>query len=288
MKIKIVVLVVICFTMLFPQTVNASATAEDVAWKECLRDFLVNNFPSLFDEATIKKNEELFELWKNGYYRGDKNGSAPEPDSIPIDAIFSPWEDSTSKWIPQGPYYPLLLPHECKFYDLDNDNIPEIVVSFPSRFSEGGHDFIYKLNGTNYEPIYSELNSVYMYKNSQNILVVFEGFYVVINAVYFAEIQNGKLIFSDYIDSNGNNMLDGIKYNNITEETDMWEFMQKVIENDNLTPLVEFDVSDVVDAIKNDTLINPKTGDNYFMFFILIPVICFLFAKIKFMRGYRV
>ena len=46
-----------------------------------------------------------------------------------------------------------------------------------------------------------------------------------------------------------------------------------------LTPLPEFDCSDVVEAAKN-SVYSPKTSDNYLMLFV-IPAVWIAFAKIK-------
>ena len=256
MKTRKIISLALALIMTFALVPAMTAMAEetDTSWKEYLKDFLENNLPSLYDETTIAKNKKLFSEWEStrfdeNYYNKYYSYEPPAED-IPVDAIFPPWNDSDSKWIANGPYYPLLLPLECNFYDLDSDGIPEVFVTYPSIYSEGSHDFIYKLNGETYELIYSNLKSVYLYKNSDNKLVAFEGFYIGIDAVYFAEIKYGELIFRDYIDSTGGNMLDGIEYKSIGDD-DSWGFMEKVIEADNLIPLAEFDCSDVAKPTLN-------------------------------------
>lgn len=265
MKIKKIILTALCFILLFPQT----ATAEDTAWKEYLREFLINDFPSLFDKATIKKNEELFKKWQESYNPDNYTCDyIPVPDDIPIDAI--------SEWMPNNAYYPLLLPYECKFYDLDFDGTPEVIITYQTSAGEGHLQYIYKLNSNKFEDIYFEGTSFELYTNSQNKVVMFEGFYTSLYAIYFIEIKNGKLTLNDYIDSNGSKIYNGRQYGNLNIE---WGN----ISINDLTPLLEFDCSDVVAAAKN-SVYSPKTGDNYLMLFAVFVIIGFTikkFIKIK-------
>ena len=125
---------------------------------------------------------------------------------------------------------------------------------------------------------------------------MFETFSESLYSVHFAEIKNGKLILSDYIDSKGNDTYNGDKYNclggdmNCTDGEN-WHYIQigiyftaldEIVQADDLTPLPEFDCSDVLDSIKYGTpLVSPKTGDNFIIFFAVLSMTCFALAKLK-------
>ena len=253
--------------------------AEDVSWKQSLKDFLVNNFPSLFDRATIEKNKEVLNNWlnswgkdKNGYTDYSVNTYVPKPGDIPADALDAMKDGKI--WDGTAPYYPMLLPMRYKFYDLDNDGIPEVVITYPTVYAEGHYDFVYKLNVSinKYEKLYSKSDSLDFYTNSQNKLVAVEYFYMSVYGVYFADIKNGGLIFGDYTDSKGSDTFNGNKYNYLggeAEYTDAngntthyqagvyWDELSEELKT--LTPVPVFDCSDVVDSIQ-DNMPAPKTG----------------------------
>ena len=304
MKIKRFILIALCFIFLFSHTVSA----EDTKWKEYLKDFLTNNFPSLFDEATIKKNEEIIKRWH------EDDNYIPEPSDIPVDWI--------GEWIQrQGLNFPVIYPYSYKFYDLDYDNIPEIIINYTGW--ELSPTFIYKMNGNKYEQIHFnnfESNNIdgnknprfQFYLNANNKIVVFITGYTNLYSVNYVEITNGELTLTDYIDSIGNDNYYGLKYNNLfipeTANTIIegdWDIgiyqtergngtyriwasdfsMNNIIKTDNLTPLPEFDCSDVLNSIKYGApLSSPKTGDNYlilFILFILLSASYFVLMKLK-------
>jgi len=275
MKIKCVILISLCLIILFSQSVNA----EDTSWKKYLRDFLMNNFPSLFDEATIRKNksliEECFESWDSAKYIYDYK---PNIDDLPIDVIIDSEVHGFDALFPSGMYY-----------DLNNDGIPEVIISYYSPFTigGGGGSNIYTLNGDKYEQIYSGFDNykwVLLFTNPQNKLVMFErNGHEGLLAIYFVEIINGELILSDYIDSNGNDMYEGYKYNNLGGTgVNIWSDGINIIESDNLIHLPEFDCSDVLDSIKHGMPINPKTSDNSIIFAAVLSMTCFVaLAKLK-------
>ncbi|MCL1858468.1 MAG: hypothetical protein FWF92_04470 [Oscillospiraceae bacterium] len=300
MKIKCFILIALCLIILFSLTVNS----ENIVWQKYLKDFLTNSFPSLFDEATIKKNEENLIRWL------EDDNYIPDPVDIPIDMI--------GKWGQgQGFMFSMSFPRDYHFYDLDNDNIPEVIINYGGW--ELSPTFIYKLNGNRYEQFYFndfEFDNIdnnknpnfHFYINTNNKIVVFRTGYVNLYSVNYIKIQNGELTLVDYIDSAGSNNYYGLNYNNLfipdnpdiiasdfdtglyqTKKHDgtykIWanDFaMNNMIKTDNLTPLPEFDCSDVLEAIKYGTsLVSPKTGDDNLIFFAVLTLICFALAKLK-------
>jgi Leucine-rich repeat (LRR) protein len=89
-------------------------------WKESLKKFMMG-FPSLFDDG---KSWEEYEL----------NGTPP------IGAM--------------GDYVPCGI----NFYDLDNDNIPEVWVVYAVPASDVAFFIIYKLYGDKYEELFTNIN----------------------------------------------------------------------------------------------------------------------------------
>lgn len=276
-KIALLINFILVVGILLSIIPTAKIRAENASWKLTLADFLMNNFPSLFDEATQKKNNEMFEKWENN------SNYIPDPSNIPIDAL--------DKWNGKNPYYPLLLPLQYEFYDLDNDGIPEVIITYPTSWAEERYHFVYQLNGNKYELIYSEYQSVYFYTNAYNNLVMCEGFYTTFYAVYFAEIKNGELKLSNYIDSNSSDMYNGFKYNYLGgdfshphEDGSIVTYqagvdisiLGEIIEADALTPLLPFDCSDVVDSLKYVS-ISPKTGNSNTTIFIVFGLISVVF-----------
>ena len=224
-------------------------------WKQCLKDFLTNNFPSLFDEATIKKNEELFDKW-----RVDPD-YIPDPSDIPVDAL-----DIDGKWHNEWYYYPMLLPYEYKFYDLDNDGIPELFMDYPTQVAEGRYKNIYKLYGSTYEKIETGeyLNGGYMeedilYKNGQNKTVLIrynnpDG----AEAIRFLDIQDKKIIYSDYADLNGN-IYDDLLFSSLYRfDNEMYDKISSELE---LALLPEFDCLDVINSIKEHESNKPASSE---------------------------
>jgi hypothetical protein len=147
------------------------------------------------------------------------------------------------------------FPEWYKFHDLDGDDIPEIIITYVFPESEGVYDKIYKLFGDTYEQI--ELPGqiaghvmFVFYTNSQEKLVAatIRGGYT-INAIYFAEIQGKKLMLSDFIDSEGKDNFNGVKYDSFSDwdGTSLWYATDA---DKTLRLFPEIDCSDVLDAAK--------------------------------------
>jgi len=222
---------------------------DDTSWKQILKNFLISDFPSLFDETTKKKNKELFDK----YY--DDNNYIPATSDIPVDA-YGGWHND---WY----YYPLLLPSYYTFYDLDNDGIPEMFVGYPTEYAEGYYNFVYKLYKDTYKQIDTgeHLNGGYLegdilYKDSQNKIVVVYDSVDGIQGIFYADIIGEKIIYSDYIDSKGSKTYNGVKYDSLYQ---LYEINLTVEQIDpTLTLLPEFDCSDVIDSIKKDMQVLDK------------------------------
>ena len=219
-------------------------SAADTTWKQYLKDFLVGEFPSLFEEKTIKKNQKAFDIIDRAY---NEFISEPYDDSsykkhkkfktvldtadVSHDIIFL--EDE-----PMNFY----RPNKCLFYDLDNDGIPEIVAGYRLYFpgaSAIGWNSIYKLYGTSYEYVanfyHTEgLNLDYMgfFVDPQNniVSVIIDE----IQTIKYFKIIDKKLVYSEYI-------------NSINKGKTSAEILQ------TLKLLPEYDCSDVINSIKNGT-----------------------------------
>jgi len=190
--------------------------AENMNWQTALENLLIK-FPTILDENA------RFEAG-NGIVR-------------PIDA------DGIN------------VPCHYRFQDLDDDGIPEAIITFGHPESEWVYDKIYKLYGDTYEQIGQAL--FIFYKNTQGKLVAATISGYTINAIYFAEIKNKKLILNDFIDSKGNDHFNGIKYDNFSE----WDgtFLWLATDADEtLRLLPEIDCSDIVEAARNRVYNNPN------------------------------
>ena len=265
MKIKYVVLIALCFMILFSQT----ATAEDMAWKEYLKDFLVNNFPSLFDEEVKKKNEELIEKYWGDIYTNR--------ESVPLSEFSGDIEI----------YSDFVLPRKYYFYDLDYDGIPEVIIDYGGLASGMGLRYIYKLYGASYEQIGSLSGGEYYEEIYVNPL----GKIVSVNteSTRILEIKNKEIVYSDYIDSFGSDSYNGVKYNEIgtysNSEVFSFESYEVFLECEeflaDLRYIPEFDCSDILHSIKYGTPLNPKTGDNSLIYIAALITTCFALAKLK-------
>jgi len=142
----------------------------------------------------------------------------------------------------------IYLPFKCRFQDLDSDNIPEAIITFGVPEGEWVFDKAYKLYDGSYEQIGQAM--FIFYTNTEGKLVAATKSGYTINAIYFAEIQNKKLILSDYIDSKGNDNFNGVKYDSFSEEdgTSLWEATDA---DETLKLLPEIDCSDIFNAAKS-------------------------------------
>ena len=142
----------------------------------------------------------------------------------------------------------IYLPFKCRFQDLDSDNIPEAIITFGVPEGEWVFDKAYKLYDGSYEQIGQAM--FIFYTNTEGKLVAATKSGYTINAIYFAEIQNKKLILNDYIDSKGNDNFNGVKYDSFSEEdgTSLWEATDA---DETLKLLPEIDCSDIFNAAKS-------------------------------------
>ena len=268
MKIKRIVLISLCLVIFFSQTVIAENTKNNV-WKEYLKDFLTDTFPNLFDEEIKKKNEEMFDKYLK-------------------DFSFSPLD--FSKDIEN--YGDVALPTNYFFYDLDFDGIPELIVDYGGIASGIGCRYVCKLYGDSYEKTDTLSGGEYyemIFINPENKIVSISP-----HATRVLNIQNKKVVYSNYIDSFGNDEYNGIKYSEIgTYSTfdlfvykDHEEFLTREIFLADLRRIPEFDCSDVLNAIKYNTSVNPKTDDinsviTVTIFLCLSVTACFIMVKFK-------
>ena len=259
MKIKIIVVIVLCFAMLFPKSISASATAEDTAWKKILRDFLANDFPHLFDEETNKRNNEEIKKYFDGIYDFEELSSVTSSDILKS-------------------YF--IIPYNYFFHDLDFDGIPEVIImsGMPETCLVMGE--IYKLYGKSYKSI-GYMSGPPLYINPENKIVSVDN-----ESTQLLEIKNKEIVYSEYIDSMGNDSYKGVKYSEIGSSSGFFSFEshEAWLACDlflaDLRYIPEFDCSDVVEAAKNSKY-SPKTGDNTLIFLVSITAICFTFVKTK-------
>jgi len=167
--------------------------------------------------------ENLLTQFPSLYDNGNRNSKAPDADGI-------------------------YLPSKCRFQDLDGDGIPEAMITFGHPEGEWVFDKVYKLYDGSYEQIGQAM--FIFYTNADGKLVVATKSGYTINAIYFAEIQDKKLILSDYIDSKGNDNFNGVKYDSFSEE-DGTSFFEATDADETLKLLPEIDCSEIVNAAKN-------------------------------------
>ena len=258
---KKIISFIIVFTFIFAFIPTIKVNAEDMRWKQYLKEFLITSFPSIYDKETIKKNDEIFrKIWES--YRTDHEYSMKQAAEENIDKF----SDDIYLW-----GYRFMLPFVHDFYDLDNDGIPEVIIWYGAEIigceNGSGWTEIYKLYGTSYEKIKNmDYTGDEYYLNSQDEIVVYN-YWGILGALEewynlkILGISNRKIIYSDYI---------------ISEE----EFFNEC------TPLSEFDISDVLDSIKYGTPLEiPKTGEISIIFYVVFIANMVLFITVKNKRG---
>jgi len=249
-------------TQTFEKTIEQESDIilEDVgntSWKQHLKEFLLG-FPSMFMEW-----EDLDELMQK-YHN----------DEILLADIPGDWEINED-------YGNIACSLEVAFYDIDDDNIPEVFIysGYPCTCSSWLD--IYKFYGNSYEKILNrrggmgdlELGNGFYYKNiysnKENKTVVLDidgypyGMWDTPSNISFIEIRNGKIVYNDYVDSKGNvyNDIFSLFFDSAAYESDCeiygyyidekkyydWDKYNEIF--DELTPLPEFDCSDVIDSI---------------------------------------
>lgn len=268
--------------ILFSQTAINPKAADWTEWKEALRYCLSNNFPSLFDQATINKNKEAFARYEQ-WWSYERELNLTEYFDNPITA-----SDVSSDIIIDNRNIPnLYIPFRCEFYDLDNDKMPEAIIVYAPLITHGGAwGEVYKLYGTSYERIGSLSRGEYgesFYINPENRIVSAGR-----DSTRILEIKNKEIVYSEYIDSMGSNTYNGMKYSeigNYSSDFFMFENKEEWLNTEvflaDLRLLPQIDCSDVVEAAKN-SVYAPKTGDNYvIIWFAMLIASCFAAVKIK-------
>ena len=169
------------------------------------------------------------------------------------------------------------VPCGYRFHDLDGDNIPEVIINFGLPESEWVFDKVYKLYDGSYEQIGQAM--FLFYTTTEGKLVAATRSSYTINAIYFAEIQDKTLVFSDFIDSKGNDNFNGVKYDSFSEfdGTSLWDARDA---DETLQLLPEIDCSDIVNAARNKVYGSPKTGDNNLLI-IFIVLLFFIIIKVN-------
>ena len=188
-----------------------------------------------------------------GYKPEDENGKPTDNNNID-------WQTALENFLTQfpslydfgNPNAPdadgIYLPSKCRFQDLDGDGIPEVMITFGHPEGEWVFDKAYKLYDGSYEQIGQAM--FIFYTNADGKLVVATKSGYTINAIYFAEIQDKKLILSDYIDSKENDNFNGVKYDSFSEEEGT-SFFEATDADETLKLLPEIDCSNIFNAAKN-------------------------------------
>jgi len=240
------ILIILIISVIF--SIFLSAGAENIKWQTALENLLVK-FPTILDENALRE--------------------AGSGITRPTDA--------------EGIYVPCYY----KFQDLDGDNIPEAIITFAHPESEWVYDNIYKMYGNSYEKISQDEKIVKVmfmfYKNTEGRLVAATQSGYTVNAIYFADIRDKKLILSDFIDSNGNDNYNGVKYSGFLE-LDRTSLESATDADQTLQPLPEIDCSNIVNAARYKVYGSPKTGDNnlpavFTVLIFFINVFYIMFAK---------
>jgi len=270
MKLKIII-ITICIIFLVSQTVNAA----DTNWKTSLID-LMNKYPSLFEDIeSVVKN--IFEL----LYKFEQDPfSGVTISDFPPDIVFS-YFDKISGGI--------CIPGGYNFYDLDFDGIPEVIINFGALESGVGWREIYRFHNGSYQHIgnlHGGEGWENLYINPENKIVR-----VGISSTQVFEIIDNEITYSDYIDSTGSDMFQGVKYSEIYNSHDFFwydsyeDYLNATEFLADLKYIPEFDCSDFFNTIKYSKELSPKTDDNYFVFNITFITISTIFAIIlKFVK----
>ena len=142
------------------------------------------------------------------------------------------------------------IPCKYRFHDLDNDNIPEIIIGYGPPESELRYEKVYKLYGDSYEQIRQD-KLFRFYTNQEGKLVAETRSGYMVDAVYFADIKDKKINLNDYIDSTGGDDYNGVKYNNLPELYQIMDIWSATDLDDTLVPLTEIDCSDILNTAIN-------------------------------------
>jgi len=143
------------------------------------------------------------------------------------------------------------VPYKFIFYDLDGDGIPEAMVLYGPPASERTYDKIYKFYGGSYEQIEHKQTIFGVYTNTDGKLVAESRGGYMVDAVYFAEINDKKLILSDFIDSSGSDTYNGVRYADLPELYETMDVWSAADLDDTLEPLPQLEFPDIVNAAKN-------------------------------------
>ena len=142
----------------------------------------------------------------------------------------------------------IYVPCGSRFFDLDGDDIPEVVIRFGPPASEVVYDKIYKFYDESYELIDGgELHAFYLNPEGRLVTSISAGY--MLGSIHFAEIHDRQLVLTDYIDSNGSDSYNGFKYNEVIKG--LTEPMSADDIDLTLRMLNEIDCSDIVSTARS-------------------------------------
>ena len=223
----------------------------DASWREHLKYFLASNYPSLFSEAAIKKNDELYRII--GPLDGLGKLVEIAPEDIPRDVMLSipikMLEGAENRYSIQ--YW---KPIDCGFFDLDGDDIPEIFIYYALMESGAGVKYIYQFIENSYEVIGvlgGGEHSEDLYFDRQNRIVCIGP-----NSIELFELRDRAIVFNDYTDMNGSETYNGAPYSKIGTYTfgDFDINGEELYEYLGIKPLIKIDFSDIINSIKDPAL----------------------------------
>ena len=204
--------------------------APDASWQEHLRYFLAMNYPSLFHKAAMERKDEMYDLIHGDSERFNQFIAEGVPSDVRV-LVFKHEYPIKPRFYLSGGY---------KFYDLNSDGIPEVVIQY---YYPNTCDVWYEVcafNGNSFERIGS-LGMDRFYIDSLNRVVYLDG-------MRFLELIDNQMVFSEYIDPTGSKTYGGESYQMI------WDGINHgygdITATDlGLECLPEFDCSEIVESI---------------------------------------
>ena len=223
---------------------------QNASWQEQLKNFLAMNYPSLFNEAAIKKRAEIEELWS-----GQGNFSNSYINEAPHDILFKILKETLE-------ISEIYLPGYYKFHDLDNDGIPEAFMAYYLPYSGFAWYEIFQYSDDSFKRI----GLLWSGENAENLFIDRDNKIVCISSesTRLFELSNGKFVYSDYTDTNGSKSYGGIPYSEIgyysAEDMLMGEAVynndgvyigqsETMVEYIGLENLPEYDCSGIIESI---------------------------------------
>lgn len=238
-----------------------TARADDALWRQSLKQFLTENFPSLTDQAALSKNNIAY--WDNHAFNVS---------------------EFSSDTIIEGQRIYLTL--RGTLNDLDGDGIPEALIRYGSIDSGAGWQDVYKFSGAAYEKIGTLSGGEYsetLYMDSKNRIISFTT-----DAFEVLEIKDNAIVRSEYIDAQGNRDYKGIPYSEIGSYTHMnFGFtLEEVLSGLRSVPQIKVSGLTLLDPAVYLFGANPETGViSYGSAAVLVLLICSLASFCFFMKA---